>query len=396
MLFAPLEEHRPRVVMTTTALDPIDVTVSVEEIDFETKVTVSRNNHATIPLPTSVRISSVGITDKTVVVRSSGEISVHCIDNEYESGDGFLALSNSQLGNKYYIMSYIPFYHENDYNPTFLCLSALEEGAVVEITAKTGQKNQISLKPFQSFRYDGGYYDDLTGAFIHSNKPVSVVSGVFTRVPHGARNGADGLLEQIPPVENWGISHILAPYLGRSSGYIYRVLSGDQSTTLSISNRDKNVRIQADQWFEGDVVDQSVIRIDSDKPVLVFQYMKSNQPDDIYEPAMMMVPPISSFDNTIITFPVFNCTFVNDFQYNLNVIIKCSFASNLILDDSISLENWQKLKTEDGVMCVVRGSVTIGVHSVSHEDPTAKFSVAVYGLHPVSSYAYPAGYKPGN
>ncbi len=397
MLFQPLVEHRPRVIITTASLESVYVTVSAPGVGFETTTSVSRYQHAEIPLPTDVRISDTGVSIKTVIVTqpSSTIVSVHVIDNEYESGDGFLALPMSQLGNTFYIMSYVPFYHETDYNPAFICVSASEYGAMVQITSKSGQKTQFDLQPFESFRYDAGYYDDLTGTLVESSTPISVVSGVFTRVPHGASQGADGLLEQIPPVESWGQKFILAPFLGRSSGYIYKVLTGSKPATLQISHLLSQVDLEAGQWYEGDVKDDTVIRIDSDQPVMVFQYMKSNQEGDPYEPAVMMVPPMNSYDKSVVTFPVFDCTFADDFQYNIHVIIDCDYASDLKLDEDTSMSYWERLKTADNKMCVVRGRVSTGVHSVSHEKKSARFMVAVYGLHLVSSYAYPAGFKPG-
>ena len=425
-------EHRPRIIITTTSEDPVDIKVNVGKINYEHVAKVTRSRQVEIPLPTEARLADPGVvSDKTVLVKSSAPISVHCIDNEYESGDGFLAQPNSQLGNQFYVMSYAPFWHETHYNPGFFCISAIEDDTLVEIDVlETGQRTQVPLQAYQSYRSQGGYFEDLTGTVIRSNKPISVVSGIFTRVPHGAPKGADGLLEQIPSVESWGTKYVLGPFLGRASGYVYRVLAGPKPSVLTVTtyqskenNRraatstnntqildatvDNNnnpkvmldqmektsINLAADKWYESGVENDAIIAIESDQPVLVFQFMKSNQEGDIYEPSMMMVPSTDSFDNTLVTFPVFNCTFVNDFKYNIHVTIDCADANNLMFDDT-SMARWQRLQTAENGMCFVRGRVTIGVHSISHPDPDAKFTVAVYGLHKVSSYAYPAGYKP--
>ncbi len=384
-------------IITTSSPDDVDVILAVEGIGFVQDAKVSRSKQAEIPLPTKVRLTDPSvISNKTVVVMASGAISVHCIDNEYESGDGFLALPNKQLGTSYYVMSYEPFKHPDVHNPAFVAISAIKDGTVVDIkNIKTGQKSQIPLNSLESYRHQGGYFTDLTGVEITSNKPVSVVSGIFTRVPYTAESGADGLLEQIPPVNTWGTSFVLSPFLGRETGYVYRILSGSKPSRVSISNLPKDVKINSDYWHDGNVDDNTVITINSDQPVLVFQYMKSKTDEEKLEPAMMMVPPKDSYVNKIVTFPIFNCTFTDGFQYNIHVIIDCDYASGLKIDENASISHWEQLKTKDKGMCVVRGEVSTGVHSVSHEDPSAKFTVAVYGLHSVSSYAYPAGYNPG-
>ena len=60
------------------------------------------------------------------------------------------------------------------------------------------------------------------------------------------------------------------------------------------------------------------------------------------------------------------------------------------------MSDWQRLETDDGEMCAIRGTVTVGVHSVTHHDQKAKFAMAVYGFADTSSasFAYSAGYGP--
>ena len=170
-------------------------------------------------------------------------------------------------------------------------------------------------------------------------------------------------------------------------------MASNQGAMVDISNHGI-VQMEAGGWFEGDVIDDTMILVTSDAPVFVVQYMKGHTADGRGGgPAMMTVPSVESFVNNV-TFPVVLMTY-SVFRYNIHVTIKCNHTDGLIFDDMQSMSDWQRLETDDGEMCALRGNVTTGVHSVTHHDPEAKFTVAVYGINNLGrAYAYPAGYDP--
>ena len=239
--------YPPRVVVTTPALNPVNVRISVIGTGFENTTTVTRYQHASIALPPSVRLISAGKSNATVRVISSGVISVHCIDNEYHGGDGFLVLPTTQLGKQYYAVTYKPF---SVSHPSFVCVSALDQETSVDITTKAGQTFQVMLARYESYRFNGRDYD-LTGAFIEGTNPVAVISGVHTQVPEDA-SYADALISQMLPINSWKYSYVISSFFGRSSGYIYRILPSNQTVTANISGHG-SVQMKANEWFEGDV-----------------------------------------------------------------------------------------------------------------------------------------------
>ena len=228
-----VENKPPRVLISTTSLNPTSVTLSVPGNDIQHDVIVTRYDYADITLPTLVRLKQGdGLQNRTVIVRASALVSVLVIDNEYGSHDGFVALNSQQLGTQHYIASYKP-YHSSD--PSFFCLCALGETTQVTIKTRAGQEYDVTLSAYQSYRFDGEIFEDLTGTFINSNKPVSVISGIFTWVPITIGN-IDSLMVQNLPLKSWGTNFVLSPFFGRDSGYIYRVITANTSTSLQISN----------------------------------------------------------------------------------------------------------------------------------------------------------------
>ena len=391
----PYSDQLPRVVISTSSLDPVSVHISVVGI-HEITTTVARYRHASITLPPSVRLTSTGKSNTTVRVTSSGVTSVYCLDTEYGSGDAFLVLPTTQLGRKYTVVNYKAADTEServkDYK-AFVCLSALDTETSVDITTNAGQSFQVDLNPYESYRFDGESLEDLTGTFITSTKPLTVISGVYTRVPSYA-NGAlyDGLLEQMPPMSSFGYKFVMAPFYGITSGYVYRIISAMKSSTIRFSNL-RTVQIEANEWYEGEVLDNTVILIESDNPVLVVQYIKSRFIDITADAAMMIVPSVESFVNNV-TFPVIKLNaYAISIQYSIHVTVTCRYVDELKFDDTEPMSVWERLETYNGEMCVIRRNVTTGVHSVTHHDPEAKFTVAVYGFYGHSAYAYPAGFN---
>ena len=375
--------------ITTKSLNVIDVNVTVAGLGFETSASVSRHQYASIALPESVHLTSTGKQNKTVRVTSSGAVSVHSVDSVFAEGDGFLALPTNQLGKQYHVVTYQPY---SASYPAFVCISSLDKKTSVVIRNKMSPIQQVTLNPYESYRFDGSLYEDLTGIVVESTQPVSVLSGVYTKVP-SEMTTADGLLEQVMSTESWGYRFVIGPFLGRSSGYIYRVLAGNTNSTLQISNRGA-VQIQAGDWFEDDVSGDTVVSVVSENPILVVQYMKSYEAEGRYDSAMIIVPSVESFVNNV-TFPVVKLTFSPPFLCYIHVTINCTFSNDLKFDDVISMSTWEKLQSSDGEMCVIRGNVTSGVHSVTHQDQAAKFTVTVYGLFSRhTAYAYPAGFQP--
>ncbi|XP_072046685.1 uncharacterized protein [Amphiura filiformis] len=321
------------------------------------------------------------------MLRSSGKVSVHAVDNELANGDGFAVLPTSQLGTQYYVASYKPSLL--DY-PSFFCISSLYSKTSIYIKTPAENEHQVILEENESYRFDGSAFEDLSGTLVQSDKPIAVISGVWTRVPENITCCAGGLLEQLPPVHSWGYNFILSAFLSLNSGYVYRVYAVNMSV---IQENGISTRIAANSIYETDVTADTVVSLTSDHPIMVVQYMKSNDGylNEPGGPSMLIVQPITSFTGNVI-FPVIEYTSTHfRHTYYINIVIDCEFVDGLLLDDSPSIRtNEVILKSRDESMCCLRTGLSSGHHTVSHNNPIARFFVCVYGISSRSSYAYAA------
>ena len=378
------------VMITTFSRLLVSVTLSIPGFSIEMNMRIDRNNHFNISLPSEIRLKQGEVKqNKTVIIESSGVVSVYVIENDKDIGDGFAVYPSSQIGKRYYIAAYIPTF---PMVPSFVCATALEH-TMITFTPKSGQSQSVRLNRYESFRFEGNTSQDISGMFIQSDSPITIISGVRAKVP-STRCCVGSLLEQLLPVNKWKKNYFLASFRNLD-GFIYRIYSSELSTSVNISSsRDPTeyVQLGAEEFHEGHVKGDVVLSITSEEAVMVVQYMQgfSATSNLTGNPAMIVAQSLTS---SSITFPVFNIrTLIRSrIYYYISVIIECSQVKGLQYSKPILTED--RLTATDKSICCVRGSVSPGQYSVYHIDRNVVFSVSVYAFGEIAtagSYAYNA------
>ena len=374
---------------STVSKGLVYVRVTIPGTSYDRTHIVYNGRYVDVQLPDSVMFEGTGKQGgKTVLVRALGQISVHVMMDDPASGggsDGFLVLPVSQLGTDHYVLAYTPAGYADH---SFICVSAVSsEATTVEIRTNSGRTHSFVLLQHESYRWNGISYEDLSGSRVSSDHPITVISGTECSSIDDA--GLDPVIESIPPVNSLGTQVIMSPFAGMDNGYKYRILGTHVTTEATISNVGKVILTEG-QWYEGDVTDNTIVTIDSNYPILAMEYNKKNvrryhydDYDSVIEAdsSMILAPSTNMYtSNHTIAFPVF-AVGSRKYKYSINVIIECLKVSGLFYDEITSMENWETLTSDNGEMCSVRGDVTAGaVHTVSHTDSEAKFTVSVYGL----------------
>ena len=393
----------PQVLISTSSRKPVNVTLTIPGVGFEFNKIITKDSPVCeidlSPRKTDGKdvrtLKGVGKQNTTIIVMSNNTVNVHAISNGY-GGDGFVVIPTNQLGTTHYVTSYKPSY-AND--PVFVCITALHENTLVFIRTKWTQMNETLLQ-YESYRFDRGQYEDLSGTLVQSDKPIAVISGAHTRVLTGSSGFTDGLLVQIPPTNMWGKKFSIVPFQSIKSGYLFRVQTLNISTTLHMSD-DTTVNIRPKEYgeksfYEADVTGDEIISFTSNQPVMVVQYIKSDDAGKPSrgDPAMLIVPPITLFGKNV-TFPVFHFVYgdLNRYEYNhyITVIAKCSaIEEGFKLNESVA--DWYQKQNIDDTICYVSREVPTGAHSITHTNPVVTFYVSVYGICEKcnSSYAYSA------
>ncbi|XP_072021688.1 IgGFc-binding protein-like [Amphiura filiformis] len=365
------------------------VTVSVPGIGYFHSTNVTQNQSATIDLPVEAGITdsySVKETNKTVIVVATDNIVIHGYYVGDLSLDGWFILPTTSLGTDYITAGYNTSFYSN-YSE--FVVTAIEEHTTVYIKGQI--EVSMTLHQYESYQFvsDHANLTDVTGVSINTDKPVSVLSGhQCANVPVNL-DGCDYLMEHLPPLTLLGHHYILAPFLGRTSGFIYRVVSASPGTT-NVSLSGENISLSSGEFYEGDFeMSDEVLIIMADKPVMIVQYAKGFDSDSVGDPFMVVIPSTEKFSRDV-TFP---SETLNDQQqqHYISIITPECDSITLFNLDGLPLNNTNLLQTSDGEFCILRSSVNSGFHSVTH--PSASFLVLVYGFGFYQSYGFVAKYQ---
>ncbi|XP_072043888.1 uncharacterized protein [Amphiura filiformis] len=396
----------PSVFISTHVKDPVTVSVSVPEIGFRSLANVARDRGTRIDLPEEAALTlSHIITNKTVVIQAGEPVSIHGYykvpgrpNLAHYSADGFLVLPTTALGKNYVAVGFSTF--ENNYHGySVFAVSAIEDSTTVSLVFKRQTKFTISLKQYESYQFVADIthtstdINDVTGMLINADKTISVMSGhQGAVVPNQPSPTDDYMMENIPPVSTLGQHYILAPFLGRTSGFVYRVVATSSGTT-HVTMSGVNVSLLTGEFYEGNTMtSEDLITVLSDKPIIVCQYAMWHWADFLGDTFMVLLPSTQAFSYNV-TFPVAALTLSENPRYFISITSECGNINSFYLDGMPLINNERILQTSDGAFCVLRTSITTGFHSVTH--PSASFLVMVYGFAILYGYGYVDGYNIG-
>ena len=380
-------DHEAYFALFLTSVKALNFTIEAPSEDFKVTDFLEANELKTIQIPTSLMLNS-GIENKGILVTSTEDVTVYGLNQQIYTTDAFLALPTTVQGQEYVIASYTGESRlavvgiQDNTSVTILLSSPSSDGTNSYIQ---GQKVSYKINRLQTLQLTG---DDLTGSIVSSDKPVSVFGGHrCANVPVGI-GACDHLVEQLPPVTTFGKSFATVPLATRTAGDIFRVVAPYNNTNVIVDGVVQG-SINSGQFYEIDTLSSRYVSIDATKPVLLLQYCKGTQADNVLsDPFMVMIPPIEQYRSrymisTPSAFPV-------TFESYLNLIIDQNEISGLRLDDNLlpNSVQWHTIPGKSLVGAFI--SVVNGSHRLHHVRKE-KFGVIIYGYASFDSYGYPGG-----
>lgn len=397
------------VVSRTSAI----VIVEIPAIPFSKEVVVSPDTPVQILLPDGnngsltclMRTSEEIGKGMAVHVRASEEVSIVAFNHKLYSSDAFLVFPVDALGTHHRVLSYtassvgqgavlpaqflvvgIENFTEVTIQPASQTERGIAGGSTFKITLDRGDAYQV-----QGASIPG---NDLTGSFVLSSKPVAVFGGhQRTEIPKGTllHNGGfpsrDHLVEQIPPIDSWGKTHVVVPLSTAQKPELVRVLSHTDNNQISIG--DATATIHAGQYYEiGEV--PTATRITSTAPVLVGQYAHTSWGslnDPVFEaygdPSFTLIAPIEQWGKNYVTVTPAHSSFDAHF---LNIVTE-GISPNIRLDGT-AIEDSIFHEVSGSSFTYARLQITPGVHRLESDHP---FGVTSYGFGRINSYSTMAG-----
>ena len=377
--------------MFITTPEPTPVVFLVTTLTgFSFNGTATRQSTTNVTLPFSLQVQNSTERNKGIYIKAEGNkrIVVYGLNYRQFTSDAFVALPCERATvdqYEYYALTY----HGVTDIPSTILIVACEDNTTVTTPLTTVTLNRQQTYLIREFR-------DLSGTRVVSTKPISFFSGhQCTNIPTGI-GACDILTEQVPPTNTWGRFFLGASFLGKSSGALYRVLTASDSTTVTVNcttmARPATYTLStAGSWQEFEALASSFCSIESNNPVLVMEFAKGFQLDNIGDPFMTMIPPVEQYSNNYV-FDV-----LSEFTTNyITIYVAPEFfqPERIFVDDSNLLTNsWTAVYCSTGTLCgyVTRQSLSAGEHRLYHTDADARVGVSAYGFNRFNSYGYPGG-----
>lgn len=260
------------------------------------------------------------------------------------------------------------------------------------------RSHQLTLHQMQTLLVS--HSSDLSGTKVISNKPLTVIGGhECANIPQDA-SGCEPLAVQIPPVVTWGTEFLLAPFAGRNSPQVFKVVASNITSFITISCGNSNPAGALIQNSIYTLATSNFCHIESDSPVFVIQLSTGSTTDNQGDPAVAIVPPIDQFVHNTEFFTLPTSTFPSNY---ISVTASAeNFNPNRILLNGLILNClWQEIYNSSrsivGYACntsIASETTAVRQHTISYTIPDGRLSATVYGFNTpprAVGYAYLTG-----
>jgi len=373
-------------------------TVEVPGLSFSTPFTVTPGAVTSVNLPIAAMTSGSDVTSaKGIRVTANDEVVVYGLNQRVASTDAFLGLPVDILGTDYIVLCRNESLSARNFSPLqgpseFVVVGTVDNTQVtITPSVSTGARVAgvpyvIALNRFQTYQLKtDGALEDLSGTTITSDQPIALFAGgECLDIPNGTAF-CDHIVEQLPPTGTWGTSFIAVSLATRTAGDLFRVIARDDGTQVQIDGGPATPLNRA-QFLEVDLASGTAHLIEASGPVLVMQYSKGTNADNVTsDPFMMMVPPTQQFLSAYtVSTPAASPVSFNNF---INVVVPTADIPSCQLDGSpIAPAAFTPVGATG--FSAARVNVGIGTHNLVCNSP---FGVYSYGWASADSYGYPGG-----
>lgn len=375
-------------------------TISIPQQAWSQTFTVTANVTTTITLPLAIveHIGSCILDNKGILIETQDTVSVFAISFQKYTADASVVYPIESLGTEYRISSYRGLSGTSPGNLfSNFVIVATKDSTQIEITPSANLLNGgasgvpfiIHLDEGESYQVMASNFNgDLTGTKIvgtdssGSCRPFAVFSGsACVNIPAGC-GYCDIIYDQALPVPNWGTTYYSTPF-SFATKYTIRILA-DQNNTSVVINGAAPIILNAGQFFEQNGLTTAMC-IQGDKRISVIQYMQGMSCATNGDPSMMY---LNAEEQKIdeVTFSTITSTIIT--QHNLNVVMKTSHTSQLLLDGIPVSSSLFTAIPSCNTISYVQLPLTQGSHTLSAD---SGFTAYVYGTGAAESYAYSVG-----
>ena len=402
--------NRQQLVLYISTQEAAVVTISVNGTAFTQTYNIPANTvQQTVEIPKSgandARLRTEGISDRGIRISSNVPVVAYAHQFGVNSSGATMLMPVETFGYTYYSLNY------TQANPahSWFFVVASENNTRIEITpsARThagkapGVPFNINLQRGQVYNVFGQLTPptgaDLTGSKIRSIQgadgkchPIAVFSGSSRmEICGGSR---EVMQQQITPASAWGTKYLTystvrTDLISQANMNFYRVAVRDPATVVR-RNGQRLFGLQRGFFYEFSASDGDYI--EADKPILVAQYVPSNQNSGcgyigLGDPEMFFLSPLEQAIKSASFFAASNQNITRNY---VSIILPNAGVASLRVNGTNVMD---VLKTHPGntaYSVAIKSLASNSQHSITSD---SAFTAITYGFGDVESYGYNAG-----
>ncbi|HKU36601.1 MAG TPA: IgGFc-binding protein, partial [Polyangiales bacterium] len=304
------------------------------------------------------------------------------------SNDASLLLPATTLSGDYTVMSW----QSRGNTASFFAVTATADGTRVTLSGRGGfrpgggvdrdGKGEVLLDRgdvLEVVANHGDANDDASGTRVHADKPVQVIAGhSCANVPTGDTPACDHLEQALFPLQILGTEYV-ASYpaaVASQSPHVLRIAAVQANTKvrfdpalqepITLGPDDEPFELRIGNYVRGGEDQAPVdVRVTSDKPILIAQYMQGqgSVPSGAGDPSMSLVVPIAQYRREYI--------FTASTTYDANFInVTTKLGAQVMLDGELLSGDSRDVGASDYKVIRARlPAAGSGVHRISSDEP---------------------------
>ncbi|MBL7812747.1 MAG: gliding motility-associated C-terminal domain-containing protein [Bacteroidetes bacterium] len=369
-------------------------TVSLPNAGWSTSISVPAGGLERVYVPSTYRVKTADTSHQYGVrVTANQLVSVYAISacNATTDASCIIPVASLPPATEYFAGDFKEL--NGNSGTSEVAVLAFEDSTFVQITPAAALiSGRAATAAFTKMLNKGEVYmltskDNLSGTRIVclSKKKKIAVFGGNACTSIRCTGACDHLYEQIPPINALGKQFVLTPFYKQQQGYVYRVV-GIQNNTHIYVNSMLADSVDAGKYVTRDYKYDSSLCIQTDKPVLLLQFMTSlgcNGPLG-GDPAMLVINPLEQTIKEAIVSTA-NTKIIK--THFLNILIPKTGLGSCKLDGSV-IPKSKFTQIYCGDFYFYSDTTRPANHSISCP---AGFISYVYGIGGYESYAYSAG-----
>ncbi len=330
-----------------------------------------------------------GVIDNTGIhITTDAPVGVTAVHSRILFTESTQVLPTAELADEYVVLA---ARDANRTHPSQLLIAATEDNTQISITPSSVTVDlRPANRPYTITLNRGQVYQlqaraDLTGTLVKAADAKKIA--LFAGAQRGDIACADDdshIWDQNYPLGRWGRQYLVVPF-AEQEATVVKIVAAFDNTTVRFDCGQNPRRLNRGEFLERDV--SATTSIESNQPVSVAQFMKSNNCNPLGGPNMLILPPFS-FQTKRAAFQALRELDNAVYRNHINVVTKTDATNRVRLDGQRLNAAWKRLESNP-LYSFTQYPISAGPHVLTSD---SSFQATSYGFDVFDAYTHWLGY----